>query len=314
MSFWQSAGGASAISAGASILSSAFGGDGAEKRAARRGWQNAIKYQPELLASNIQGIVGGARRAGIHPLLALGASPGGGGMPGPVGMAGQSDSKESRAASAISEHFERVASMRAQTELTEAQAELSRARTMEHQFSNDTRGALFGHLDQKAKWRRHPIRLDSGGAPLDQDQVSRPGEVQAFNPSEPTENKDVISPMSTVRLGSQTIKVPFSDMESFLDNPVKAAGLTYLYHGNKNVDWVKAAKEYAQGAKITAVDERAKKYMAEYRNRKKNRPKVPAISRKNSKYFKLLGQGAQRNTERLKRKYHKRNWRQFMRR
>ena len=150
MSFWESPGGASLIGAGADILSGAFGGgDGmnTQRSQARKMLRqaNAInRKNAELMAWNMpRAIVSGAKRAGLHPLVAMGINPAQGGSAS-VSIPGQSQSGSfaQDGLRAASRHFQRLAGYRAQKELVEAQAEASRARTAENLSSNDTAGGI----------------------------------------------------------------------------------------------------------------------------------------------------------------------------
>ena len=119
------------------ILGQAFGGDGYNRfrRSVRDQYKWATRYEPGLIAARLRGTVRGAKEAGIHPLLAMGANASG----SPVMMGQpQSQNRGQRIGGAVSRAFERNAEFRMQHDLIRAQAELSRARSLEQALSNDT--------------------------------------------------------------------------------------------------------------------------------------------------------------------------------
>lgn len=133
MSFWESAGGASVISAGADILGGAFGRGnsiGRQASAVRRLGRNQLQVDMERARYMPSQIVQGAKDAGIHPLVAMGAGGALGGST-PVPAQPETGGWRSDAMRAVSRHYQRMAEIRAQTDLIDKQAEASRARALE---------------------------------------------------------------------------------------------------------------------------------------------------------------------------------------
>ena len=283
------------------ILSSTFGGDGYSrwKRQLRKQYQYATRYEPGLIAARLGGTVRGAKEAGIHPLLALG-----GNVSGSPTMIGQPESQNrgQRIGGAVSRALERNAQYQLEKDLVLAQAQLSTARAAEAALSNDTGQA----------WNQ------SGGArtALKSGQQPDPGRNEAHG-AIPEQSTTEISPWRKIRWGSQDIWVLLEDMESFTENPVKLLASSYFYHGNKDVDWMKAGREYVRGPGAKAG--LSKNWMADYeafvrQNRANKATTKPLHSTSQSRGM-ALGQSRRINeTETKRRKYHKRNWRKFVRR
>jgi len=70
------------------------------------------------------------------------------------------------------------------------------------------------------------------------------GKFQAYDKRHPERSKNVMSPMTKVRLGSQEIWVPVEEVDSFIEDPLKVSILTMAYVGNKGVDWQKVYTDY----------------------------------------------------------------------
>ena len=304
-SFWGSPGGAALIGAGSQIAGSLFGGDGYSrwKRQLRKQYEYAQRYEPGLIGARLKGTVQGAKAAGIHPLLAMGANASG----SPV-LQGQPDSpnRAQNVGSAIAEAMYQISDQRASAELVRAQADLSRARAMEHQLSNDTNQALSN---------------PPGNAPLKSGQVRRPGENTAHVPNVPEQSLDEMSPWRKLRWGDQEIWVLAEDMESLLDNPLKAIGSAYFYHGNKGVDWSKAGRDYLYGKGPVKRRSTSTNWVGEYEkflrqnrgNKARTRPVRTNLKTGPSKSLKQHARTVR--TEKSRRqymeKYWRKNWRRF---
>lgn len=273
---WNSAGGASLISAGAGILGGAFGGDGVNTARGQSSWaadlqgrmdKRNMRYYRRHLEKAPSAMVKGAREAGLHPLFAMGASgytpPASGGS---AGIPGQSPSGSFArdALSELSRHFLRVSEMRAAGDLIDAQNRRSILSKQENASSNDTQQAL---ADQYV---------------LDKDQELKKGEVMAYEKRHPEQNKNVISPMTKMRIGSQTLQIPVEEADTIMEDPVAAAAAAYTYHGNKNIDWPLLFQEYRHGTAATPrqvtggtkrMFERMEKLHAERRSAKRRSAK-----------------------------------------
>lgn len=299
-SFWGTPGGASAIAAGADILGSAFGGDGYNRfrRSIRDQYKWATRYEPGLIAARLKGTVRGAKEAGIHPLLAMGANASG----SPV-MMGQPESRNraGEVSGAISRAAIRQSDYLAQKELVLAQAELSRSRAIEGALSNDTTQA----------WN------NSGGGrtALKPQQQADPGRNEAHG-AIPEQSTTEISPWRKVRWGDQDIWVLLEDMESFTENPLKLLASSYFYHGNSHVDWMKAGRDYLYGpGKGNTSTNWWARYEKFVRDNRGSQAKTKPVRKPPSGKGMALGQSRRiTETERQRRNYHKRNWRKFARR
>lgn len=238
----MSPGGAAAISAGASVLGGAFGGgsDGyntyrSHYRKMRHNQLNWDILQAKMMPA---AMAEGARNAGLHPLFALGggmSSGGSGGVSPP--MAGQSNrgNRLSDAVESAQRAYQQQALYQAEKDLIDSQAELARSRALEQVTSNDNSKAIVSNVPDD-RFDPRTQHIETGG-------------VQTYNKENPEQSKRVQSPFTKFRLGSQTIWVPFQDMDTFLDNPFKAGALTWGYKGNKDFDYALAWREYTGGAR-----------------------------------------------------------------
>lgn len=222
----------SLISAGASILGGAFGGKGQSiakmKRDYRIGRQQEDKY------GGIGQRVRQAKEAGLHPLFALGANLG--------SSPSFSTAGQSARGSAAQQGLEGVARAagsygrnQTQLDLVHAQNQSSALRLAEHALSNDTSQSLVETTLPKIESPTQEIKK---------------GEVDTHMKKQPEQSTSVMSPYKRVRLGSQEVWVPTDEVDTFMEDPLAVGSLTYLYHGNKNVDWALLVNEF-RGRKLT---------------------------------------------------------------
>ena len=136
---------------GSDILGSAFGRK-RNRHSVGELARRAARTESIIYGRRFKSIVAGAKAAGIHPLAALGSSAGQG---GPGVMVGQSDSGgwKSEAMQGVSKFFGRMQAINAKTELTEAQAELSRARALENSAAG------------QSVTEAHPLEKSADGIP-----------------------------------------------------------------------------------------------------------------------------------------------------
>lgn len=275
-SFWQSPGGASAISAGAQLLGGAFGsGDGYNtyRSHARKltqalnhlNWRQQVRAYKwlspredarslRMLRKSTLAQVQGAREAGLHPLFALGGgsasvsptvtagAPQGGSLPPGQPRTG---SFAQDALAAVSAHYARVAGYRAQADLLEQQNKASQLKLAAHQVSNDVATGIDAEVNRALAM--------SAGAPAKRGvipqhhpatQEVKKGEVDTHRSGSPEQSMREKSPMTLVKVGSQEVWVPVEDLESFFEDPTIITLGTVYYHGNKNVDWAQLINEW----------------------------------------------------------------------
>jgi len=179
--------------------------------------------KPKRDKSYFQRSVKDAKAAGLHPLFALGASGGSGQS---FSIPGQSQSGDWS-----KEAITQLSNMRkppdSTTGVIQAQTALAAVELARHSISND-----------KAQTITVPAYQ-----PLGQD--IQKGRTDAHMTQNPEQSLNVKSPMTIFRLGSQRVWMPAEDMETVIEDPLKIAALTYMYHGNKDVDWSKLAFEYS---------------------------------------------------------------------
>ncbi len=197
-----------AIIGGASLI-----GGSQDRAAGRLGqWKN-YQQQKEFAQNAIQWRTEDAQAAGIHPLFAMGAATQSF-QPGFTTGSGAGD--------AIRGLGRGMA--RAREDWLQAQIENTKAKTAAIR-SNATQDIVIPGITPQA-------------------QEIEKGRVTPFIKKAPEQSLNVKSPMTRVRIGSQKIWVPVEEMDEFMENPLAVGALTYIYHGNKNVDWGKVAKDY----------------------------------------------------------------------
>lgn len=140
---------------GANLLGSLSGGTSGrrEKRSLRYQYQAQAKYQPDVISANIQGAVDGAKKAGLHPLFALGGSTPSAG--GGFSIPGQSESG-SHSTQAVMQLANTLMDMqirRDNADLATAQAELAKMRALEKNLGadNTTSNAAVQSIADEAK-------------------------------------------------------------------------------------------------------------------------------------------------------------------
>ncbi len=175
----------------------------------------ALNYdqQKEFAQNQIQWRTEDAQAAGVHPLYAMGASTS---SFQPAYQTGSSPGNAIRGAAR--------GLAKSQEDWLQAQIENTKAKTAEIR-ANATQSTVLPIIEE-------------------QKQEIKKGEVDPYVREHPEQNLSTISPMTNIRMGSQTIKVPVKDMETVIEDPLTVAIATYFYQGNKNVDWGKAANDY----------------------------------------------------------------------
>lgn len=237
---------ASAISAGAQVLGAAFGGGGSTTRSLRKHQQRYDNYSRTANRAETAYYdrnraswqVEGAKAAGLHPLFAMGGAPPPVASGGANVVEGQSNSGNfaKDGLKAVSGHYNRIAQLEASKELVLAQAQASALRIAENNTSNDV----------EVIRQNHP-----GFDPSNQE--FKKGDYQAHKKKHPEQNFEVMSPVSTVRLGSQKVLISVEEVDTFFEDPVAVGLATYTYHGNKNVNWAQVANEWT-GRKLTPAE------------------------------------------------------------
>lgn len=253
-------------STGANILAGAFGGgQGGNIRNQKDAIRTQWKYgEPNRRASSqwdleniygksIQTRVKDAKAAGIHPLFAMG-SQGASGQSVQSAIPGQSGtgSFAKDALQAIGGGFASIAQIQAQTDLVEKMAELEALQQADRELSNDTTYPI--DVRRRSFTPKKSSQERAATTPLTE---FKKGEVGAYNPKAPSENMNVLSPMTTVRIGSQLVKVPVEEAADFMEDPLAAGLATYMYHGNNHVDWGLLAREYMHGIRKRGIKRNA---------------------------------------------------------
>lgn len=208
-------------------------GDAFAAKQDRRTAKSSIRIQSQAQQAyfdknlSIGSQVESAKAAGLHPLFALGG--GAGSSPG-FSIPGQS-STGSLTKQALVNIGSQIGTMfDKKRDLINAQATLSAVELARHSMSNDTAQNIPPNMTIPA--HRKPF------------QEIRKGQVDTHVKGKPEQSTNVKSPMTRVRIGTQDVWVPVEEVDEFMENPLAVGGLTYAYHGNKNVDWTKLMKDY----------------------------------------------------------------------
>lgn len=272
MSFTEWAGttgGSSILGAGAEILSGAFDSGISAKKAKRINRYEILNYNKYALPAlrlekdydrfqdeiyrnrEIQGKVADAKAAGLHPLYALGAAgnyttPASTSHPGGSMPQTTEGNFASKGLKAVARHYERMAETKAAQDLVEKQAQLSAMKVAESAISNDTAmAAVDDHFARNMAIARAAKKHVPGRPQINPhlEEIEK-GKVQTHDPKHRERNKNVMSPMTKVRIGSQDVWVPTDEVDAFLEDPLAVGALTYIYDGNKNVNWAQLYNEY----------------------------------------------------------------------
>lgn len=180
-----------------------------------------IQYQKEFAKNSIQWRTDDAQAAGIHPLYAMGAQtssfqnqqPTGSAAGDALGMAGRQYS-------------------RASNDLTLANVQLTKAKTAQIR-ANSSQDVVYPGIEPVVK----------PGINRAVQEIQK-GRVDPYVKKNPEQNLNIISPISTARVGTQTLKIPVDNTDQFMEDPAMVAAATYFYHGNKNINWRKMLREY----------------------------------------------------------------------
>ncbi len=204
---------------GAIIAGGALLGGAADRHGQRSQSGRNYEQQKEFAQNQIQWRTQDAQAAGVHPLFAMGAQTQSF-TPGFETGSGSGDAIRG-AARGIS---------KAREDFLEAQIENTKAKTAAIQ-ANARQDLVLPIIDRQKQ------EIDKG-------------KVQPYSRKNPEQNTSVMSPMTKVRLGSQTVWVPTEEVDTFMEDPLAVGALTYTYKGNKDVDWKLLINEYS-GKKLT---------------------------------------------------------------
>lgn len=247
----------SAATAGAGLLQSAFGGSSyrSDNRASRKAYKYALRYQPGISDAmqavdekyrnrSIQGRVQDAKAAGLHPLFALGAAAPGGGSSPAFNMAGQTEKGDFKT-EGLSKALGNIGAQQTQRDLVAMQIAASALEVAKQQGNDKAAATATAGIPLQDRAYYSGYR----GNPATQE--VKKGEVMAHDPKHKEQSLNVMSPMTLIRLGSQSVWVPVTEVDTFMEDPGAASLLTHQYHGNKNVDWALLLQEYRHGTAAT---------------------------------------------------------------
>ena len=208
-----------------------FGGDGYNRfrRSTRDSYKWATRYEPGLISARIQGHVDGARKAGLHPLFALGGGMSQGGFSPP----GQSDTGGARTDALLPmvEILMGMQERRDRNDFAQTQALQSALRVLDNKMSADndlsanTADALAAATQRRTVARR-------GGL-----SEFKPGEVEAHEPKFKEQGTGRVRAMNYIEYGDQGFWIPVKELSEFFESWVTMLPIAMSYHGNKNVDW-----------------------------------------------------------------------------
>ncbi len=200
-------------------------GFGQDRRAASRLNQRNIQASQldyerskEFAQNSVQWRTEDAQAAGIHPLFAMGASAQSF-QPGYSSGAGETGSAAGNAIRRLGTNLDEI-----REDWLEAQIENTKAKT-ESIRSNAMQDTVIPVVDKRT-------------------QEIEKGRVTPFFKDSPEQSLNIKSPMTRVRIGSQEPWVPVEEMDEFMENPLAVGALTFIYKGNRNIDWAKLANEY----------------------------------------------------------------------
>ncbi|AXL15340.1 DNA pilot protein [Microviridae sp.] len=219
------------IGAGASMLQ----GSGVNWRGKyyRNQMSDRMEWEPKLAKANMIGQVEAAKAAGLHPLFALGKA----GQSAGFSMPGQapSGSHKTEALKHVGQGFQNYAAMEHQKDLVQMQGMLSALRIAENTTQND---------------KPSIVRPEDLYPELAPDQELELGKVQAHYPGYREQNKKEISPMTKMRIGSQDVWLPVEEADTIMEDPAAVALATFMYHGNRGLDWGKLGSDYVYGKNL----------------------------------------------------------------
>lgn len=197
---------ASAISAGASILSGAFGGGGYsrsdESRTFRRqrsheSWQQNQRSleRAHINANDYKQKVAGAKAAGLHPLFAMGAQTSGMGSSPSFNIQGQSPKGNfaKDGLQAVASHYGRMADFEAQKSLIDAQNTAAALNLLGNNLGND-RFSGSPH-DNSEEINRNPIVTAPQAKRLQKDNLVeyKPSVQQSHDPHDKSRSNTYFS-------------------------------------------------------------------------------------------------------------------------
>lgn len=207
-----------------------------QKRTQRELLLNLAKYEPELTRSRFDAVMSNAETHSLHPLVAMGINPSSGG--GFSGTYGQKD--YGRAGDTVSRAIQATSSL--SKERQQAEIDLLKAQTAA--LGQKTPSQPSGMTGQDVPVPTASPHIGETYNPKIQE--IRKGQVDTIGYA-PDKNTSVVRPMTDIMIGSQAIAFPVEEADTLMEDPLAAAIGAALYHGNKNVDWVWAVKEYTQG-------------------------------------------------------------------
>lgn len=207
----------------------------------RKPYQYEIKYGPLVQDSRIGGAIAAAEKHGVHPLVALGTDPSVNGGFGPGSSTiGDAVAASGRAlADARKQKYTPLEAERIQAEI-----DLLKAQAKSVGKEGPTTPGPTGPI---------PAGPATGIPTINPaTQELKKGDVQTHKPGQPTSSTREMSPMTGIRIGSQTPEFPVEEADSIVEDPVKAFAAAMAYHGNKHIDWWWAVKDYWFGPGLPA--------------------------------------------------------------
>lgn len=242
-----------AIMAGASLL-----GGFTDNKANQAMTREQMAWQEAQNAKKYQVATADAKKAGLHPLFALGGNPG---VPSPVSTVGSSmGSAMADAGRAVGQGVQNYQNRKAQKDSLAANSVYQRRLQEQTLRNNDLKNLQLSMQISEMGNDRNGLPAIPTGSAFDIDaaddlinpkaQELKKGEVMAHNRRHPEQNLNRMAPVTTVNMGSQKIKIPVEEVDTFFDDPVMVGGATFFYHANKDVDWAQVVNEWT-GRKLT---------------------------------------------------------------
>ncbi len=182
-----------------------------------------IRYQREFAQNAIQWRTDDAVAAGVHPLFAMGANT-------------TSFQPSMGSGSAAGDAVRQISQNVGNRELVNLQKDLIKEQIENSKYRRET--------DRANSTQERNVEGITIPGTLKAAQEIDKGKVQPFRTKNPEQNLSVISPITTMRMGTQRLKIPVEETDQIMEDPAMVAVATYFYHGNKDVDWMKLLRDY----------------------------------------------------------------------